>query len=92
MRIRLPAQEWTGSAITVTLTAQDWSFYTPEQPILAIPIERLMIKMASDNNKDTSRKGKRGAKPQTVTIKEQWEDAVKIALEKKKPKEGWPKH
>ncbi len=33
---------------------------------------------------------KTGPKPDTVKIDVDWEDAVKKALKKKKPKEGWP--
>jgi hypothetical protein len=34
---------------------------------------------------------KRGPKPDTVKIDENWKEAVKKSLKKKKPKEGWPK-
>lgn len=34
---------------------------------------------------------KTGPKPDTVKIEGDWEDAVGKALEKKRPKEGWPK-
>ncbi len=39
----------------------------------------------------TENKEKRGPKPERVKIDEDWEDAVKTALEKKRPEEGWPK-
>lgn len=47
--------------------------------------------MATDNDKSTQGEPKTGPIPQTVTIKEQWEDAVGKALQKKRPPEGWPK-
>lgn len=34
---------------------------------------------------------KRGPKPETVKVDEDWEQAIKKSLKKKKPKEGWPK-
>lgn len=34
---------------------------------------------------------KRGPKPETVKIDEDWKEAIKKSLRKKKPKEGWPK-
>jgi hypothetical protein len=34
---------------------------------------------------------KTGPKPDRVKTDKPWEDAVKGALEKKRPKEGWPK-
>lgn len=34
---------------------------------------------------------KRGPKPDRVKIDEDWEEAVKRALKKKRPKDGWPK-
>ena len=39
------------------------------------------------------RKGKRKSGPvaETVKIEGNWKDAVKTALEKKRPPEGWPK-
>jgi hypothetical protein len=40
---------------------------------------------------DTKRKGKRGPKPDRVKVGEDWEEAVKKALKKKRPKDGWPK-
>lgn len=36
-------------------------------------------------------KQKRGPDPERVKIDEDWEDAVKKALRKKRPEEGWPK-
>lgn len=33
---------------------------------------------------------KRGPKEQAVTIEGQWKDAIKKALKKPKPKDGWP--
>ena len=39
----------------------------------------------------TENKEKRGPKPDRVKIDENWEDAVKKALEKKRPEEGWAK-
>ena len=38
------------------------------------------------NNENTP-----GPKPGRVKIDEDWEDAVKKALEKKRPEDGWPK-
>jgi hypothetical protein len=35
--------------------------------------------------------GRRGPKPETVKIDEDWKEAVRKSLKKKKPKEGWPK-
>lgn len=35
---------------------------------------------------------KRGPKPERVKIEADWEDAVKTALEKKRPEDGWPDH
>lgn len=42
-------------------------------------------------SKEKSPQGKTGPKPDTVKIEGDWEDAVDKALEKKRPKEGWPK-
>lgn len=45
-------------------------------------------------NKDNENQSdllKRGPKPETVKIDEDWQEAVKKSLKKKKPKEGWPK-
>ncbi|MFH1159259.1 MAG: hypothetical protein V1721_10350 [Pseudomonadota bacterium] len=36
-------------------------------------------------------KKKTGPKPDTLHIDENWEDAVKKALDKKRPDSGWPK-
>ncbi len=36
-------------------------------------------------------KQKTGPIPDTVKIEDNWEDAVGKALEKKRPKDGWPK-
>ncbi|MGH9328238.1 MAG: hypothetical protein ACRD2B_16335 [Terriglobia bacterium] len=36
-------------------------------------------------------KAKSGPKPGTLKIKGDWKQAIKRALAKKKPKEGWPK-
>lgn len=47
--------------------------------------------METDNDKSSQGKQKTGPKSQTVIIKEQWEDAVGKALQKKRPPEGWPK-
>jgi len=33
---------------------------------------------------------KKGPAPERVTINKPWEKAVKDALQKKRPKEGWP--
>lgn len=41
-------------------------------------------------NKDGHKK-KRGQAPETLEIEGDWENAVKKAIEKKKPKDGWPK-
>lgn len=35
-------------------------------------------------------KKKRGPKPDNLQIDGNWEDALKKAVTKKKPKEGWP--
>lgn len=32
----------------------------------------------------------RGPKPETVKVKDDWRKAIKRALEKKRPKSGWP--
>ena len=40
----------------------------------------------------TKSKAKRGPKPERLKIDEDWEDAVKKALKKKRPKDGWPDH
>ena len=32
-----------------------------------------------------------GPKPDILKLKENWRDAIKQSLQKKKPKEGWPK-
>jgi hypothetical protein len=34
---------------------------------------------------------KRGPKPDTLKLKGDWKDLMGKALEKKRPKEGWPK-
>ena len=34
---------------------------------------------------------KPGPKPEVLKIEGDWEEAVKIAMRKKKPKGGWPK-
>jgi len=34
---------------------------------------------------------KRGPKPDTLILKGEWETAVQKALEKRRPKKGWPK-
>ena len=47
--------------------------------------------MADKDSEKEKTRSKPGPKSETVIIKEQWEDAVKIALLKEKPKEGWPK-
>ena len=36
-------------------------------------------------------KSQRGPKPERVKIEGNWEDAIDQALDKKRPKEGWPK-
>ncbi len=36
-------------------------------------------------------KKKRGPGPETLRIGRKWADAIRRALRKKKPKEGWPK-
>jgi hypothetical protein len=38
------------------------------------------------------KKTKRGPKPERVKLDEDWEEAVKKALKKKRPESGWPKH
>ena len=40
----------------------------------------------------TKSKEKRGPKPERIKIEGDWEDAVKKALEKKRPEDGWPDH
>jgi hypothetical protein len=35
--------------------------------------------------------GKPGPKPEVLSIPGDWENAVKVALNKPKPKGGWPK-
>jgi hypothetical protein len=42
-------------------------------------------------NPKQSVKGKPGPKPQYLKIEGDWRDAVKRAVRKKKPAEGWPK-
>lgn len=39
----------------------------------------------------TEEKSKPGPEPERVKTDLDWEDAVKRALEKKRPEEGWPK-
>ncbi len=36
-------------------------------------------------------KGKRGPKPNHLKFDDNWENGVKKAIQKKKPKGGWPK-
>lgn len=43
------------------------------------------------SEKEATTENKRGPKPETVKINEDWQEAVKKSLQKKKPKEGWPK-
>jgi hypothetical protein len=40
--------------------------------------------------KRKARKQKRGPKTETLKITGKWEDAVKKAVSKERPKEGWP--
>lgn len=42
-------------------------------------------------SKQKSDKRKSGPKPEKVKIEGQWEDSVEKALQKERPKEGWPK-
>jgi len=42
-------------------------------------------------DRDEKRK-KPGPKPDSLHIDGDWEDAIKEALGKKKPKDGWPDH
>ncbi len=42
-------------------------------------------------SKMTNNENKPGPKPKHVKIEGDWEDAVKKALEKERPEEGWPK-
>lgn len=42
--------------------------------------------------KSTSKPRKRGPKPETVKIEGGWVQAVKKALKKKRPAEGWPQN
>jgi hypothetical protein len=37
-------------------------------------------------------RSKRGPRPDRVKLDEDWEEAVKKALKKKRPEGGWPKH
>lgn len=46
---------------------------------------------AKKDTENPSGATKRGPKPETVKIEENWEKAVKKSLKKKKPKDGWPK-
>jgi hypothetical protein len=41
--------------------------------------------------KNQTQKKKTGPKPEVVKINGEWRDAVKRALAKKKPANGWPK-
>lgn len=41
--------------------------------------------------KDADKKKKPGPDPDHLKLEGDWEDAMKKALEKKRPKEGWPK-
>ncbi len=45
----------------------------------------------TDSDKDSKGKEKPGPKPNHLKIDENWENAVKKAVQKKKPKNGWPK-
>lgn len=50
--------------------------------------------MKTGNGKGSAldeKKPKRGPRPETIKIGEDWKEAVKKSLQKKKPKEGWPK-
>ena len=46
--------------------------------------------MEQDEKMERS-KGKTGPAPETVKIDEAWESAIGKALQKRRPKEGWPK-
>lgn len=41
--------------------------------------------------KTPKKKAKPGPTPETVKINDGWEDAVGKALQKERPKDGWPK-
>lgn len=38
----------------------------------------------------SDKRRKRGPEPERVKIDEDWEEAIKKALRKERPKEGWP--
>ena len=48
-----------------------------------------MAKRTKRPNRTTGTK--RGPKPDALTIEGEWETAVRRALEKKRPKKGWPR-
>jgi hypothetical protein len=55
---------------------------------------RLTLKMQEQKRRKIRIKKERhppGPKPDTLKIEGSWKEAVKNSLEKKKPKEGWPK-
>lgn len=41
--------------------------------------------------KETPERKRPGPKPEVLKIEGNWEDAVKLAMQKKKPPGGWPK-
>ena len=41
-------------------------------------------------NKSNKKKRSPGPKPEHLKLEGDWEDAVKKAIHKEKPKEGWP--
>jgi hypothetical protein len=47
--------------------------------------------MVTQERKTAKPKVKPDPKPQYLKIEGDWRDAVKMAMQKKKPAEGWPK-
>lgn len=39
----------------------------------------------------TVRENRPGPKPEVLKIDMDWQDAIKLAMQKKKPPDGWPK-
>jgi len=44
-----------------------------------------------NKQKQSAKKATPGPKPQYLKIEGDWRDAVKLAVQKKKPANGWPK-